>query len=251
MLEDRETLLRLAVFVATLSCMSLWEFWFPRREWHSEIRFRRLLNLALMLLNKLCVRLALPVSAAGIALIAQQRQWGLLHYLSLSDGVAFMISLILLDLAIYLQHVAFHRIPILWKIHRLHHADEDMDVTTGVRFHPLEILLSAIFKLGLVVLIGPSVLCVIVFEILLNAMAMFNHSNVFIPLSIDRLLRCLIVTPDMHRIHHSVHTEEQNSNFGFSLSIWDYLFRSYRSLPLAGQLTMKLGISEGISEKDQ
>jgi sterol desaturase/sphingolipid hydroxylase (fatty acid hydroxylase superfamily) len=244
MLEDRETLLRLAVFVATLSSMSLWEFWFPRREWHSEFRFRRLLNLSLMLINTLCVRLALPVSAAGFALIAQQQQWGLLRYLTLSEGAAFIISLILLDLAIYLQHVAFHRIPILWKVHRLHHADEDVDVTTGIRFHPLEILLSAIFKLGMVVLIGPSPFCVMIFEILLNAMAMFNHSNVFIPLSLDRYLRCLVVTPDMHRIHHSVHTEEQNSNFGFNLSFWDYLFGSYRSLPRDGQVEMKLGISE-------
>lgn len=244
MLEDRETLLRLSVFIATLSIMSLWEFWFPRRPWHSKFRLRRLLNLTLMLLNTLCVRLILPVSAAGLALLAQQQQWGLLHYLSLSHGVAFVISLILLDLAIYLQHVAFHRIPILWKFHRLHHADEDVDVTTGVRFHPLEILLSAIFKLGVVALIGPSVFCVIVFEILLNAMAMFNHSNVFIPLNLDRYLRHLIVTPDMHRIHHSIHTEEQNSNFGFNLSFWDHLFGSYRPLPLDGQLDMKLGISE-------
>jgi sterol desaturase/sphingolipid hydroxylase (fatty acid hydroxylase superfamily) len=244
MLDDRETSLRLAIFVATLLIMSIWEFWSPRRVWRSEFRFRRLLNLALMLFNTLCVRLILPLSAAGLALIAEKRQWGLLHYLPLSSGVALVISLILLDLAIYLQHIAFHRIPILWQVHRLHHADEDVDVTTGVRFHPIEILLSALFKLAVVLLIGPSVECVIVFEILLNAMAMFNHSNVFIPTILDKLLRRLIVTPDMHRIHHSIYPEEQNTNFGFNLSCWDYLFGSYKSFPRDGQIDMTLGISE-------
>ena len=177
-----------------------------------------------------------------MAILASKNNWGLLNYFNISYPIAILISVVVLDLAIYLQHVMFHYVPLLWRLHRMHHTDLDFDVTTGTRFHPIEILLSMIIKLAVIVLLGAPALAVLIFEILLNATAMFNHGNIFIPSKIDRILRLLVVTPDMHRIHHSIRMEETNSNFGFNLPWWDRLLGTYTVNPKDEQTTMIIGL---------
>ena len=235
--------IRLGFFFGVLALMALWEALAPRRE----RRFSRLRrwphNLAMVALGALLIRLLLPALPIGVALLAQQQGWGLLQAVQLPPAVALVAGVILLDLAIYLQHVMFHAVPALWRLHRMHHADLDFDVTTGVRFHPVELLLSAAIKLGVVAALGPPVLAVLVFEVLLNLTAMFNHGNVGLPGRIDRWLRLVVVTPDMHRVHHSIRVEETNSNFGFNLPWWDRLFGTYRAQPAAGHKGMTIGIA--------
>ncbi|MDX1698011.1 MAG: sterol desaturase family protein, partial [Thiohalobacterales bacterium] len=187
-------------------------------------------------------RLLFPAAAVGVALYAQSRGWGLLNLLDMPAWLAIVIAVVLLDLAIYVQHFTFHAVPLLWRLHRVHHADLDFDVTTGARFHPIEIILSMLIKFGVIILLGAPVLAVVIFEVLLNATSMFNHGNVRIPRALDRLIRLFIVTPDMHRVHHSHRDYETNSNFGFNLSCWDRLFGTYRDQPVDGHTGMVIGI---------
>ncbi len=236
--------MRLGAFLGVLVVMALWEGAVPRRIRSVSRTIRWPGNLGIVVLNTLAMRLLFPVAAAGLALVAAARGWGLFNETSLPGWLAILLSVALLDLAIYLQHVMFHAVPVLWRVHRTHHADLDFDVTTGVRFHPIEILLSMAIKLGLVAALGPPAVAVLIFELLLNATSMFNHTNVLIPAPIDRVLRWFVVTPDMHRVHHSILVRETNSNFGFNLPWWDRLLGTYRAQPAAGHEAMTIGIEQ-------
>ena len=239
-----EATIRLAIFLAVLAVMASLEAILPRRV-RVIGRWRRWpANLGIVVLNTALVRLLLPVTAAGIALVFERQGVGLLPGLGLPPWAAFLAALVLLDLAVYLQHVLFHAVPGLWRLHRMHHADLDFDVTTGSRFHPIEILLSMAIKLAVIAALGAPVAAVIVFEIVLNATAMFNHANLRLPPALDRVLRWFVVTPDMHRIHHSVRPEETDSNFGFNLPWWDRLLGTYRSQPHDGHEGMTIGIRQ-------
>jgi sterol desaturase/sphingolipid hydroxylase (fatty acid hydroxylase superfamily) len=233
---------RAGVFVATLVAMGAWEIIAPRRALAVSRAVRWTNNLAVVILNAILLRLLFPLAAVGVAGLAHDRGWGLLNQLEVPFAVAVLASVVALDLAIYLQHVMFHAVPGLWRLHRMHHADLDYDVTTGTRFHPIEIALSMAIKMAAVVVLGPPAIAVMVFELLLNATSMFNHGNVAMPARLDRLLRWLVVTPDMHRVHHSVEADETNSNFGFNLPWWDRLFGTYRDQPRAGHEGMIIGI---------
>jgi sterol desaturase/sphingolipid hydroxylase (fatty acid hydroxylase superfamily) len=247
-LHNHEVLFRLGAFVVVLVLMLLWEALNPRRQpllgWS-----RRLNNLALVGLDVLLVRLLLPIATVTVAEISVARGWGLFNIIDTGFWISFILSLLLMDLVIYGQHVITHHIPILWRIHRVHHTDLDFDVTTALRFHPFEIILSMLLKFFFIALFGAPVVAVIVFEIILNISSMFNHSNIQIPASIDRLLRWFIVTPDMHRVHHSVIKVETNSNYGFNIPWWDYIFRTYRPQPSAGQIKMRIGLNEFQGDK--
>jgi sterol desaturase/sphingolipid hydroxylase (fatty acid hydroxylase superfamily) len=240
---DWELLLRLGAFVGVLAAMAAWEALAPRRARLYPRRVRWTSNLGLVALNALVVRIAFPVAAVGFAALAAERGWGLLNAFDVPFWVGFGLSLLALDMAIYLQHVMFHAVPTLWRLHRVHHADPDFDVTTGARFHPVEILLSMLVKLGAIALIGAPAAAVLAFEILLNACAMFNHGNVSLPAALDRALRRVIVTPDMHRIHHSMELAEANSNYGFNLAWWDRLFGTYRAEASLPQERMRIGVA--------
>jgi sterol desaturase/sphingolipid hydroxylase (fatty acid hydroxylase superfamily) len=236
--------LRLAAFCGVLAGMLLWELLVPRRV-HSVARTARWpSNIAVVVLDTLLVRLIFPIGTVAFALLAERNGWGLFNALQLPQWLSVPVGIILLDLAIYLQHVLFHWVPALWRFHRMHHADLEFDVTTGVRFHPVEILLSMAIKLGLIVALGTPALAVLGFEILLSATSLFNHGNVRLPDKFDRALRWLLVTPDMHRVHHSIVMRETNSNFGFNLPWWDWLFKTYRDQPEAGHLAMRIGIEQ-------
>lgn len=234
--------LRLGAFFGVFAAVALWEAAAPRRARLYPRRLRWLNNLALVGLNGLLLRLVFPLAAVGFAALAQTQGWGLLRVLALPEGAAFVLSLVALDFAIYLQHVMFHAVPLLWRLHRVHHADPEFDVTTGARFHPVEILLSMLIKLSVVAALGAPAAAVLVFEILLNACAMFNHGNLRLPARLDRRLRWLLVTPDMHRVHHSLDEDEANSNFGFNLSWWDRCFGTYRHQPRRGHADMEIGL---------
>jgi sterol desaturase/sphingolipid hydroxylase (fatty acid hydroxylase superfamily) len=222
--------------------MALWEVAAPRRPATLGRRARWPSNLGIVALNTVLLRLLLPVTAVGLALVGEREGWGLLHQAALPAWLALPVAVVTLDLVIYLQHVMFHAVPLLWRLHRVHHADLHFDVTTGSRFHPIEIVLSMLIKLAAILVIGPSPEAVVVFEVLLNATAMFNHGNVRLPAGLDRRLRWLVVTPDMHRVHHSVEDDETNSNFGFNLPWWDRLFGTYRDQPRGGHDGMTIGI---------
>jgi sterol desaturase/sphingolipid hydroxylase (fatty acid hydroxylase superfamily) len=237
-----EAWLRLLAFLAVFAAMATWETRAPRRDPGLERRQRWPANLGLLLIDGLLVRLLIPTAAVGVALLGEARGWGLLNNLDLPGGLAFVLALLLLDLAIYLQHVLFHAVPALWRLHRVHHSDLEFDLTTALRFHPVEILLSMGIKMGVVAAVGAPALAVVLFEMLLNGMAMFNHGNVYLPWAWDRRLRRVVVTPDMHRVHHSVHPVETNSNFGFNLSVWDRLFGTYRDQPVDGHTGMTIGL---------
>jgi len=213
-MPSHETTIRLGAFVGMFLAMALWEAASPRRERAHSRRGRWPSNLAVVVLNSALARALLPATNVSLALFGAKRGWGLLNNLSVAPWLAIIASVVLLDAAIYLQHVMFHAVPAFWRLHRVHHADLDFDVTTGVRFHPIEILLSALIKLGVIAALGASALGVLTFEVLLNATSMFSHGNVRIPVRLDRYLRWLVVTPDMHRIHHSMVVNETNSNFG-------------------------------------
>jgi sterol desaturase/sphingolipid hydroxylase (fatty acid hydroxylase superfamily) len=239
-----EPYLRLGAFVGVFVAMAVWEFLGPRRKLAIRRRWRWPNNLGVIVVDTLLVRLVFPTTAVGLALVAESRGWGLFNALSLPAWVGFVASLVLLDLAIYLQHVLFHAVPALWRLHRMHHADLEFDVTTGLRFHPIEILLSMLIKFTVVAAIGAPALAVLLFEVLLNATSMFNHGNVRMPAGIDRVVRWIVVTPDMHRVHHSILSRETNSNFGFNLPWWDRLFGTYRAQPAAGHDAMTIGIEQ-------
>jgi sterol desaturase/sphingolipid hydroxylase (fatty acid hydroxylase superfamily) len=243
-LLTHEPAIRLSAFAGIFAAMALWELLAPRRS-QAIGRLRRWPgNIGIVLLDTLLVRLVFPTAAVGVALLAHSHGWGVFHALAAPVWLAAIASVILLDLAIYLQHVLFHAVPVLWRLHRMHHADLDLDVTTGARFHPLEILLSLAIKCGVVAALGAPAAAVLVFEVLLNATSMFNHGNVHLPQRCDRVLRWLVVTPDMHRVHHSLAARETNSNFGFNLPWWDHLCGTYRAQPAAGHQAMTIGIEQ-------
>ena len=239
-----ELAIRLAAFAGAFALMAAWEIAAPRRVRSLPRWARWPHNLALVVLNSIVVRLLFPLAAVSFAALAAARGWGLFNTVELPFWLALVLSVVALDLIIYLQHVMFHAVPALWRLHRVHHADLDFDVTTGARFHPVEIALSMLIKLAAIALLGAPAMAVLLFEVFLNAAAMFNHSNVRIPSAVDRALRWLIVTPDMHRIHHSVVRRETDSNFGFNLSWWDRILGTYRPDPVAGQEAMVIGIPE-------
>jgi sterol desaturase/sphingolipid hydroxylase (fatty acid hydroxylase superfamily) len=237
-----EPAIRLACFGGMLAGMAAWRALAPRRR-RTVSRWRRWPgNLGIVVLNTLALRLTFSVAAVGIAAIAEERGWGLLNNVGVPIWAKIVIAVLLLDLAIYLQHVMFHAVPALWRLHRLHHADLDFDVTTGARFHPVEILLSMGLKLAVVAALGAPSVAVLVFEIVLNATSMFNHANLRLSAGVDRVLRWIVVTPYMHRVHHSVVVEETNSNFGFNLPWWDRLLGTYRAQPAAGQEGITIGL---------
>ena len=243
-LTDNEALFRLSIFFGVLVFLGFVEFAFPRRERTFKRVKRWRVNLAIAVIDTLALRFLLPILAVGTALWVEMNQIGLLELLNWPGWLEVLLAVILLDVLVYGQHVAFHHIPIFWRIHRVHHVDRDIDVTTALRFHPIEIVLSMLLKIAFVLILGAPVVAVICFEILLNAMAMFNHSNLRLPMGIDRWLRLFVVTPDMHRVHHSIDMIESNRNFGFSLSIWDRIFSTYKAQPDLGHGKMLLGLGE-------
>ncbi len=233
---------RIAVFLAVLAAMALWEASSPRRPLRAGRSRRWVTNLAIVVIDSLAVRLLVPLAAVGTAALAAERGFGLFTWIGAPGWVAVVATLLVLDLAIWFQHWVTHKVPILWRLHRMHHADIDIDVTTALRFHPGEIVLSMLWKMLVVAVFGAPVGAVIAFEVILNAMAMFNHGNVALTGRRDAFLRLLVVTPDMHRVHHSVIRRETDSNYGFNLSIWDRLFRTYRAAPEKGHLGMTIGL---------
>lgn len=239
-----EPVIRLAAFSAVFALMAAWELFAPRRRQTIGRAVRWPNNIGIVVIDTLVVRILFPTAAVGLALIAETRGWGLFNHLGLPWWTSIPLAVIALDLAIYLQHVLFHAVPALWRLHRMHHADLEFDVTTGVRFHPIEIVLSMAIKLGVVIALGTPAVAVLVFEVLLNATSMFNHGNVRIPARFDQILRWLVVTPEMHRVHHSIAPTETNSNFGFNLPWWDRLFGTYRAQPVAGHEAMTIGIEQ-------
>lgn len=247
--HELEAPLRLGCFFGVLLILALCEHCFPRRALTVRKAPRWAANLGLVALNVVLTRLIVPLSAVAAALVAQSHQWGLLHLTQWPTWLEFVLALVALDLAIYVQHVLFHAVPALWRLHQVHHADVDFDVTTGLRFHTLEILLSALYKLALVVVLGPTAAAVLAFEVLLNATAMFSHSNLRLPLRLDAALRWVLVTPDMHRVHHSYWRAEANSNFGFNLPWWDRWLGTYRAAPQSGHEAMTLGLADPREER--
>lgn len=246
----QEATLRLTVFIGVLAAMAAWELVAPRRRQEIPRVLRWTNNLALVVIDTIILRLSFPILAVGLALLAEKGGWGLFNTLDLPLWLSVLLSMLLLDLAIYLQHVLFHAVPALWRLHRMHHADLEFDVTTGLRFHPVEILLSMVIKLTVVAALGAPAVAVLIFEVLLNATAMFNHANIRLPAGADRVLRWFVVTPDMHRVHHSVIPAETNSNFGFNLPWWDRLMGTYRAQPKAGHDGMTIGIEQFRTARD-
>ena len=244
LLLANEPWIRLLMFGGVLAVMAFWEVLAPRRIQSTGRSTRWPSNLGIVALDTILVRLLIPITAVGLALLVEARGIGLLNWLAVPGWLAVVIAVVVLDLAIYLQHVIFHHVPVLWRLHRMHHADVEIDVTTGLRFHPVEIILSMLIKLAVVAAIGAPALSVLVFEVLLNATSMFNHSNVRLPTRLDAALRWLVVTPDMHRVHHSAIRRETDSNFGFNLPWWDRLFGTYRAQPEAGHTAMIIGLEQ-------
>ena len=238
-----EPLIRFGVFAAMLGLLLAGEFLAPRRQ-QGVSRWRRWPgNAGILIVGTVLVRAILPTAAVGLALVAEAKGWGLLNLVAAPDWLAILVAIVVFDLVIYAQHRLFHAVPILWRLHRMHHADLEIDVTTGVRFHPLEILLSMLIKLGAVAVLGAPALGVMIFEILLNATSLFNHSNIRLPAAVDGGLRRIVVTPDMHRVHHSIVARETDSNFGFNLAWWDRLLGTYRAQPAAGHAAMTIGLA--------
>lgn len=235
-------LLRLSVFLSVLILCALWEWLTPRKQLTQSKIYRWMNNLGLIVFNSICLSLLMPILAFEAAMTAHELQLGFWHWFEVNWLVEVVLSILLLDLAIYVQHLVFHRVPILWRLHRMHHSDQDIDVTTGTRFHPVEILISMGIKVSLIFLLGVSPLAILIFEMLLNGSAMFNHSNAKLPLWLDKILRKAVVTPDMHRVHHSVIVKETHSNFGFFLSVWDRWFSTYRDQPELGHDNVEIGI---------
>ncbi len=248
-LSHHEMLVRLGCFAGVLALMAAWELLAPRRHLATAKSQRWVSNLSLVALNSVAVRVLLPLGAVGVALLAEEHGWGLFHNVPLSPTLAVVLSVVVLDFAIYLQHVLFHAVPLLWRLHMVHHADLDFDVSTGLRFHTIEILLSMGIKMAVVVTLGAPALGVLIFEVLLNATSMFSHGNVRLPAAVDHVLRLVLVTPDMHRVHHSVDPRETNSNFGFNLPWWDMLLGTYRAQPADGHTGMTIGLKQFRDER--
>jgi sterol desaturase/sphingolipid hydroxylase (fatty acid hydroxylase superfamily) len=237
-----EPVIRLAAFLGVFGAVASWEALAPRRSRSLTRHARWPHNIGLLLVDIVVLRILAPGAAVAVALAGEAGGWGLLNTWAPPAWLAALIAVVLLDLAIYLQHVMFHAVPTLWRLHRVHHADLDFDVTTGLRFHPLEILISTAIKCAVVAAIGAPAIAVLVFEVLLNATAMFNHANASVPQSVERWLRWVVVTPDMHRVHHSIRYEESSSNFGFNLPWWDRLLGTYKPQPDAGHQGMTIGV---------
>lgn len=242
--------IRLTAFLGVLAAMALWEIAAPRRRRDFPRVIRWTNNLALVIVDTVILRLTFPILAVGLALMGEDRGWGLFNNLDIPVWAAALVSMLLLDLAIYLQHVLFHAVPALWRLHRMHHADLDFDATSGLRFHPVEIAISMAIKLAVVAALGPPAFAVLLFEVILNATALFNHANINLPVSIDRWLRWAVVTPDMHRVHHSVDPRETNSNYGFNLPWWDRLLGTYVAQPAKGHTEMQIGIEQFRTKRD-
>ena len=242
MSPDVEIGVRVGSYAVVFGAMALWEWFAPRRRLEIGRRPRWPGNLGILAIDIIAVRLLVPTAVVGAALVAVERGWGLLPTLGLPTLAAVVIGVVALDLVIYAQHRVFHYVPVLWRLHRMHHADLDIDVTTGVRFHPLEILLSLVIKIAAVVALGVPAVAVLIFEVLLNATSMFNHSNVALPPWLDRIARWIVVTPQMHQVHHSIVRRETDSNFGFNLPWWDRLFGTYRAEPAAGEKGLVIGL---------
>jgi sterol desaturase/sphingolipid hydroxylase (fatty acid hydroxylase superfamily) len=250
MIELSEAALRAGFFAGIFAVMAGWEALAPLRHQMAPRRLRWSNNLALVALDSVIVRLVFPVTAVSFAALADAREWGLFNLVDLPPWFAVVLSLLLLDLIIYLQHRLFHGVPLLWRLHRVHHADTEFDVTTALRFHPGEMLVSMAIKLAAIAALGVPALAVLVFEIVLNGAAMFNHANIALPARAERVLRLIVVTPDMHRIHHSVRPEEFNRNFGFNLPWWDRLLGSYCPAPLQDQREMAIGQNQFRTRRD-
>jgi sterol desaturase/sphingolipid hydroxylase (fatty acid hydroxylase superfamily) len=245
-----EPTIRLVVFLGVLAAMALWEVAAPRRRREIPRVIRWANNLALVIVDTVILRLTFPILAVGLAVMAKERGWGLFNNIDSPIWFAVVVSMLLLDFAIYLQHVMFHAVPGLWRLHRMHHADLDFDATTGLRFHPAEILISMGIKLVVVAALGPPAIAVLLFEVILNATALFNHANIDLPRRVDRVLRLILVTPDMHRVHHSVDPRETNSNYGFNLPWWDRLLGTYIAQPAKGHEGMEIGIEQFRTTRD-
>lgn len=235
---------RLIFFLMVLVLMTGLESLWPRRAQRHNKLTRLTINLSMAALGSMAVKLMSPMAALGIALYGHEQGWGLIPMMSLPTWMEITLGVVILDAAIYAQHVAFHQVPALWRLHQVHHTDTDLDASSGIRFHPAEIILSMIYKMACVLLLGLSPAAVVLFEVILSTMAMFNHSNLRLPVGVDKALRYLLVTPDMHRIHHSVLATETNSNYGFNLAVWDKIFRTYTVQPRGGHHNMTLGLSE-------
>jgi sterol desaturase/sphingolipid hydroxylase (fatty acid hydroxylase superfamily) len=244
LVNNQELLVRLGFFIGILIVMALWEISAPRRPLITSKMTRWVGNLGLVLIDSISVRLVFPTALIGVAFLAQQRSWGLSNQFEMPYLVEVILGVLILDFAIYLQHMMFHAVPLFWRLHMVHHSDMDFDVTTGVRFHPIEIILSMGIKMVVVILIGPPPLAVPIFEILLNGTSMFNHGNVRYSTAVDSVLRLLVVTPEMHRVHHSNIRWETNCNFGFNFPWWDRLFGTYRAQPAKGHLEMTIGLDQ-------
>jgi sterol desaturase/sphingolipid hydroxylase (fatty acid hydroxylase superfamily) len=238
-----EAYIRLGFFFGVFGVVALSELLAPRRKLTTSKSARWVVNCGIVFIDTVAVRLLFSAGAVGFAFLAQDRGWGLLNMLAAPFWLKVVAGAIALDFIIYMQHVIFHFIPLLWRLHMMHHADLDYDVTTGTRFHPVEILISMFIKIGAIFFLGAAPVAVLIFEVLLNATAMFNHGNIRIPVAVDSVLRLFVVTPDMHRVHHSVIIKEFNSNFGFNLPIWDRLFGTYRAQPMKGHEGMTIGLS--------
>jgi sterol desaturase/sphingolipid hydroxylase (fatty acid hydroxylase superfamily) len=237
-----EVPIRIGCFAGLLVLLALFEALLPRRAQKIARSRRWPANLGIALVNTIVVRVLFPITAVGAALAFEARGGGLINLAAIPDWLAVVLGFLVLDLAIYGQHIVFHKLPLLWRLHRMHHADLDVDVTTGLRFHPFEILISLAIKIAVVIALGVPAVAVLVFEVVLNAISMFNHANAAMPRWLDRLIRLVVVTPDMHRVHHSVKRHETDSNFGFNLPWWDRLFRTYRAEPEAGHAGMTVGL---------
>lgn len=239
---DDDSVFRLAIFLVVFAVFAVWEILTPRRKPSYPKNVRWINNLSINIVNIISTRVLIPVTLLFVASAAESDSLGLLNLIPIPTIVSIIIAVLLLDLSIYLQHIIFHKVPILWRLHRMHHADLDFDVTTGIRFHPIEIIISLGIKMLLVLAIGAPVIAVLIFEVLLNATSLFNHANIKIPKAVDKMLRLIVVTPDMHRVHHSIIRKETDSNFGFNLPWWDYLFKTYRAQPSLGHTDMQIGI---------
>ena len=236
--------IRVIAFVSMFGLMASWEAIAPRRKTATLKVSRWIANLSVAVLNTMVIRIVMASGAVGVAMVTAENGWGILNMLHWPVWIEIVLAVLLLDLMIYLQHLGFHAVPVLWKIHMVHHADPDYDVTTAVRFHPVEALLSMVLKMAGVAIIGASPTAVLAFEVILNGMAMFNHANVRMPAFVDRILRWVVVTPDMHRIHHSIFPRENNRNFGFNLPWWDYMFGTYLASPSRGHERMTFGLKK-------
>lgn len=249
-LLGHEASVRMGAFFGILSAMMVWELAARRRRLDVPRVIRWSNNLALVVIDTAILRLAFPILAVGLAGLAQVKGWGLFNVVDVPVWVPVVASILILDLAIYLQHVMFHAVPGLWRLHRMHHADLDFDATTGLRFHPVEIVLSMAIKLAVVGAIGAPPVAVLAFEVILNATSLFNHGNIRLPPAVDRVLRLVLVTPDMHRVHHSSDPRETNSNYGFSVPWWDRLLGTYVAQPAKGHDNMEIGIEQFRTERD-